>query len=154
LKILTMMLAMKLRFGPERKSQILIVMDEYQNYNSLSEVLARVKALLRRSTAVSPDQLSFGDLHLNGAERRCTYDGKELNLTVREFDLLECFLRNPRQALSRTQLIQNVWGEDYFGDDNVVDVYVRYLRRKLEEVKPDRIIQTIRGIGFALRLEE
>ena len=121
---------------------------------NIREVLARVKALLRRSTAVSPDHLSFGDLHLNGSERRCSYGGQELNLTVREFDLLECFLRNPRQALSRTQLIQNVWGEDYFGDDNVVDVYVRYLRRKLEEVKPERIIQTIRGIGFALRVEE
>ena len=121
---------------------------------NIREVLARVKALLRRSTAVSPDQLSFGELHLNGSERRCSYGGQELNLTVREFDLLECFLRNPRQALSRTQLIQNVWGEDYFGDDNVVDVYVRYLRRKLEEVKPERIIQTIRGIGFALRVEE
>ena len=121
---------------------------------NIREVLARVKALLRRSTAISPDQLNFGALHLNGAERRCSYGGQELNLTVREFDLLECFLRNPRQALSRTQLIQNVWGEDYFGDDNVVDVYVRYLRRKLEEVKPDRIIQTIRGIGFGLRVDE
>ena len=121
---------------------------------NIREVLARVKALLRRSIAISPDQLSFGDLHLNGSERRCSYGGQELNLTVREFDLLECFLRNPRQALSRTQLIQNVWGEDYFGDDNVVDVYVRYLRRKLEEIKPERIIQTIRGIGFALRVEE
>lgn len=121
---------------------------------NIREVLARVKALLRRSIAISPDQLSFGDLHLNGSERRCSYAGQELNLTVREFDLLECFLRNPRQALSRTQLIQNVWGDDYFGDDNVVDVYVRYLRRKLEEIKPERIIQTIRGIGFALRVEE
>ena len=121
---------------------------------NIREVLARVKALLRRSIAISPDQLSFGDLHLNGSERRCSYAGQELNLTVREFDLLESFLRNPRQALSRTQLIQNVWGEDYFGDDNVVDVYVRYLRRKLEEIKPERIIQTIRGIGFALRVEE
>ena len=121
---------------------------------NIREVLARVKALLRRSITISPDQLSFGDLHLNGSERRCSYGGQELNLTVREFDLLECFLRNPRQALSRTQLIQNVWGEDYFGDDNVVDVYVRYLRRKLEEIKPERIIQTIRGIGFALRVEE
>ena len=62
-------------------------------------------------------------------------------------------MRNPRQALSRPQLIQNVWGEDYFGDDNVVDVYVRYLRKKLEDVVPDRIIQTIRGVGFSLRLE-
>jgi two-component system, OmpR family, response regulator MprA len=73
---------------------------------------------------------------------------------VREFDLIECFLRNPRQVLSRSQLIQHVWGEDYFGDDNVVDVYVRYVRRKLEEVKQERIIHTVRGIGFALRLEE
>ena len=62
-------------------------------------------------------------------------------------------MRNPRQALSRPQLIQHVWGEDYFGDDNVVDVYVRYLRKKLEDVVPERIIQTIRGIGFSLRLE-
>ena len=121
---------------------------------NIREVLARVKALLRRSTAVSPDQLSFGDLRLNGAERRCIYSGTELNLTVREFDLIECFLRNPRQVLSRSQLIQHVWGEDYFGDDNVVDVYVRYVRRKLEEVKQERIIHTVRGIGFALRLEE
>ena len=73
---------------------------------------------------------------------------------MREFDLLECFLRNPRQVLSRSQLIQHVWGEDYFGDDNVVDVYVRYVRRKLEEVKQERIIHTVRGIGFALRLED
>ena len=121
---------------------------------NIREVLARVKALLRRSSSSSPDQLSFGELQLNGPERRCSYAGKELELTVREFDLLECFLRNPRQALSRTQLIEQVWGDDYFGDDNVVDVYVRYLRRKLEDIKPDRIIQTIRGIGFALRIDE
>ena len=62
-------------------------------------------------------------------------------------------MRNPRQALSRPQLIQHVWGEDYFGDDNVLDVDVRYLRKKLEDVVPDRIIQTIRGIRFALQLE-
>ena len=121
---------------------------------NIREVLARVKALLRRSSSSSPDRLSFGDLHLNGPERRCSYGGTELELTVREFDLLECFLRNPRQALSRSQLIENVWGDDYFGDENVVDVYVRYLRRKLETVKPERVIQTIRGVGFALRIDE
>jgi|TARA_B100000073_G_scaffold346594_1_gene358372 two-component system OmpR family response regulator len=120
---------------------------------NIREVLARVKALLRRSTVVRPDHLNFGDLALNGPERRCHYAGSELNLTVREFDLLECFMRNPRQALSRSQLIQHVWGDDYFGDDNVVDVYVRYLRKKLEDVKSERVIQTIRGVGFALRLE-
>ena len=120
---------------------------------NIREVLARVKALLRRSIVVRPDHLNFGDLALNGPERRCRYAGSELNLTVREFDLLECFMRNPRQALSRSQLIQHVWGDDYFGDDNVVDVYVRYLRKKLEDVKSERVIQTIRGVGFALRLE-
>jgi len=120
---------------------------------NIREVLARVKALLRRSSTASADHLSFGDLQLNGPERCCTYAGTPLNLTVREFDLLECFMRNPRQALSRPQLIQHVWGEDYFGDDNVVDVYVRYLRKKLEDVVPGRIIQTIRGVGFALRVE-
>ena len=120
---------------------------------NIREVLARVKALLRRSNSKSPDQLSFSDLHLNGPERSCEYAGVKLNLTVREFDLLECFIRNPRQALSRSQLIQNVWGNDYFGDENVVDVYVRYLRKKLEEVKAERVIQTIRGVGFALRTE-
>ena len=114
----------------------------------------RVKALLRRSTAVS-DQLSFGDLHLNGSRASLQLWGPKTstsrcaNLTCSN---ASCAIA--QQALSRTQLIQNVWGEDYFGDDNVVDVYVRYLRRKLEEVKPERIIQTIRGIGFALRVEE
>ena len=121
---------------------------------NIREVLARVKALLRRSIVVTSDHLSFGDLKLNGPERSCSYAGTELNLTVREFDLLECFIRNPRQALSRSQLIQHVWGEDYFGDDNVVDVYVRYLRKKLEDIKPERVIQTIRGVGFALRIED
>ena len=70
-----------------------------------------------------------------------------------QFDHLECFIRNPRQALSRAQLIEHVWGEDYFDDDNVVDVYVRYRRKKLEDIKPERVIQTIRGVGFALKLE-
>lgn len=121
---------------------------------NIREVLARVKALLRRSVIASPDHFSFGELSLNGPERRCCYAGVELNLTVREFDLLECFIRNRRQALSRSQLIQNVWGDDYFGDDNVVDVYVRYLRKKLEDIKPKRVIQTIRGVGFALRIDD
>ena len=121
---------------------------------NIREVLARVKALLRRSVIASPDHFSFGELSLNGPERRCCYAGVELNLTVREFDLLECFIRNRRQALSRSQLIQNVWGDDYFGDDNVVDVYVRYLRKKLEGIKPKRVIQTIRVVGFALRIDD
>lgn len=126
---------------------------------NIREVLARVKALIRRTSSSafsstendSSDLLEIGDLVLNNAERSCTVNGSALRLTVREFDLLECFMRHHRQALSRGQLIQHVWGDDYFGDENVVDVYVRYLRKKLEETGSERLIQTVRGVGFALR---
>ena len=120
---------------------------------NVREVLARVKALMRRSKGFSSDVLQVGDLVLNGAERTSAIQSHPLVLTVREFDLLECFMRHPRQALSRAQLIQHVWGDDYFGDENVVDVYVRYLRKKLEATGAERVIQTVRGVGFALRME-
>ena len=108
---------------------------------------------MRRSKGFSSDVLQVGDLVLNGAERTSAIQSHPLVLTVREFDLLECFMRHPRQALSRAQLIQHVWGDDYFGDENVVDVYVRYLRKKLEATGAERVIQTVRGVGFALRME-
>ena len=120
---------------------------------NIREVLARVKALLRRSQGFSPDVLTFGALALNCSERTCRYSSAGISLTVREFDLLECFMRHPKQVLTRAQLIQHVWGEDYFGDDNVVDVYVRYLRRKIESAGEVRVIHTVRGVGFALRSE-
>lgn len=129
---------------------------------NIREVLARVKALIRRSCTSrcttsdgsQSDVLEVGELFLNASERICTINRKTLTLTVREFDLLECFMRHPRQALSRGQLIQHVWGDDYFGDENVVDVYVRYLRKKLESNSAERIIQTVRGVGFALRCDD
>ncbi len=119
---------------------------------NIREVLARVHALMRRSKGFSSDKIQVGDLLLNGAERTALINGHALTLTVREFDLLECLMRHPRQALTRAQLIQHVWGEDYFGDENVVDVYVRYLRKKLEAEGSERIIQTVRGVGFSLRI--
>ena len=119
---------------------------------NIREVLARVHALMRRSKGFSSDKIQVGDLLLNGAERTALINGHALTLTVREFDLLECMMRHPRQALTRAQLIQHVWGEDYFGDENVVDVYVRYLRKKLEAEGSERIIQTVRGVGFSLRI--
>ena len=129
---------------------------------NVREVLARVKALIRRSTLtqgafsneLSSDLIEVGSLVLNRAERTCTINGTALILTVREFDLLDCFMRHPRQALSRGQLIQHVWGDDYFGDENVVDVFVRYLRKKLEETGSERVIQTVRGVGFVLRMND
>ena len=119
---------------------------------NIREVLARVHALMRRSKGFSSDKIQVGDLLLNGAERTALINGHALTLTVREFDLLECLMRHPRQALTRAQLIQHVWGQDYFGDENVVDVYVRYLRKKLEADGSERIIQTVRGVGFSLRI--
>ena len=129
---------------------------------NVREVLARVKALIRRSTLtkgafsneLSSDLIEVGSLVLNRAERTCTINGTALILTVREFDLLDCFMRHPRQALSRGRLIQHVWGDDYFGDENVVDVFVRYLRKKLEETGSERVIQTVRGVGFVLRMND
>lgn len=118
---------------------------------NIRELIARVKALLRRSKGFSPDLLSFGALALNCSERTCCFKQHRISLTVREFDLLECFMRHPRQVLTRAQLIQRVWGEDYFGDDNVVDVYVRYLRGKIESTGESRVIHTVRGVGFVLR---
>ena len=130
---------------------------------NIRELLARVKSLIRRSCCCKTDRttsdqtssniLKVGDLSLNGTERTCSINSNALALTVREFDLLECFMRHPRQALSRGQLIQHVWGDDYFGDEHVVDVYVRYLRKKLEDTGSKRLIQTVRGVGFALRFE-
>ena len=128
---------------------------------NIREVLSRVKALFRRTSSLRDSDsdgsvsglLEVGELILNGKERTCLFYQQPLALTVREFDLIQCFMRHPRQALSRGQLIQHVWGDDYFGDENVVDVYVRYLRKKLEAIHPERIIQSVRGIGFALRIE-
>ena len=127
---------------------------------NIREVIARVKALIRRSnetrsgSGTEGDIIELGLLSLNSAEKTCKFNSKSLILTVREFDLLECFMRHPRQVLSRGQLIQHIWGEDYFGDENVVDVYVRYLRKKLEATGSKRLIHTIRGVGFSLRMEE
>ena len=129
---------------------------------NIREVIARVKALIRRSSGTSASsnegseavEIEVGPLSLNRSERTCAILGSPLMLTVREFDLLDCFMRHPRQVLSRGQLIQQVWGEDYFGDENVVDVYVRYLRKKLEATGSERLIHTVRGVGFSLRLEQ
>ena len=118
---------------------------------NIREVLARVKALVRRTSPLSSDVMEARDLQLNCAERRCTYYGQEISLCPR-IRPSECFIRNPQAPAEHSSF--KTWGEDYFGDDNVVDVYVRYLRRKLEEINPERIIQTVRGIGFALRFED
>jgi two-component system response regulator MprA len=115
------------------------------------ELTARVRALLRRVQPRQVEVLRFQDVELVPTEREARRDGEMLELTAREFELLELFMRHPRQVLSREQILQDVWGFDYRGDSNLVDVRVKYLRDKLEFGGRSRLIQTVRGAGYALR---
>jgi DNA-binding response OmpR family regulator len=117
---------------------------------ALQELVARLYALLRRRPDM-PAAVSVGDLHVDPLKRIARRGERELELTRREFELLEAFARHPGQVLSREQLLQLVWGYEFEVDTNVVDVFVGYLRRKLEADGEGRVIQTVRGVGFALR---
>lgn len=128
---------------------------------AFDELAARVKALLRRSALneevitaqQNSDELSFADLILRLKEHRALRNNRPVELTAREFELLKFFLRHPRQVVSRDLILENVWGIDYLGESNVVDVHIRALRDKLEARDEPRLIQTVRGVGYALREE-
>jgi len=115
------------------------------------ELMARVRALLRRVQPRQIEVLRFQDVEMVPGEREARRNGDLLELTAREYELLELFLRHPRQVLSREQILQDVWGFDYLGDSNLVDVRIKYLRDKLELGGRSRLIQTVRGAGYALR---
>src|SRR5215216_3837038 len=119
---------------------------------AFDELLARLRALLRRGQPQSPDErLRYADVEMSPETREAWRGGESLSLTAREFDLLEFFLRHPRRVLTRARILEQVWGYDYLGGSNVIDVYVRVLREKLEVGGKPRLIQTIRGVGYALR---
>jgi two-component system, OmpR family, response regulator len=118
---------------------------------SFDELFARVRALLRRGPSERPAVLEVGDVSLDPATRRVTRDGREIDLTPKEFGLLELFLRHPGEALTRTRILEHVWDFAYDGDSNVVDVYVRYLREKVDRPFGRRSIETVRGVGYRLR---
>jgi DNA-binding response OmpR family regulator len=119
---------------------------------SLDELLARMRSALRRATLREEGNvLRAGDLVLDVAARTVTRGGEPVALTRREFDLLECLLRHAGQVLDRATLLADVWGYDFLGGSNVVDVYVRYLRAKLDGPGQPPLIETVRGIGYALR---
>ena len=118
---------------------------------ALEELLARLRALLRRAAPDESDVLQFADLELDPATRLATRAGEEIVLTRTEFSLLELFLRNPRQVLTRSVIFERVWGYDFGFGSNSLDVYIGYLRRKTESGGKPRLIQTIRGVGYALR---
>jgi two-component system response regulator MprA len=117
---------------------------------SVGELAARIRALLRRRQAFNGDLLRMGDLTLDHPAREVQLAGHQLALTTREYELLHLFMRHPRQVLTRGAILEDVWGYDYAGDDNIVDVYVRSLRAKLGD-QPPRRIQTVRGVGYALK---
>ncbi len=120
----------------------------------IEEVLARIRANLRFSSKkgeVEEDRLTVADLTLNPKTREVRRGEKEVHLTPREFDLLYYLMRHSGQVLDREQIIQGVWGFDYMGDTNVVDVYIRYLRQKIDKGESSPLIQTVRGVGYTLR---
>jgi two-component system, OmpR family, response regulator MprA len=118
---------------------------------ALEELLARVRALLRRTANGAVDVLRFADLELDPSTREVLRAGDQIELTRTEFALLELFLLNPRQVLTRSLIFERVWGYDFGFGSNSLDVYIGYLRRKTEQGGRPRLIQTIRGVGYALR---
>ena len=118
---------------------------------ALEELLARLRALLRRVSPTETEVLRFGELTLDPGTRQVQRGGEPIELTRTEFALLELFLRNPRQVLTRSVIFERVWGYDFGFGSNSLDVYIGYLRRKTEQGGKPRLIQTIRGVGYALR---
>ena len=120
---------------------------------AFQELVARVRALLRRRIESSPVLPQFSDLTLDLARRAVYRSGEKIELTAKEFALLEYFLRNPGRVLTRTQIIEHVWDYDFDSGTNLVDVYVNYLRKKVDSGREPRLIHTVRGVGYVLKEE-
>jgi two-component system response regulator MprA len=121
---------------------------------AFDELLARVRALLRRTAP--PDAnipMEFADLVLDPATRQARRGERDIELTAKEYEVLELFMRNPRQVLTRDIIYDRIWGYDFGGESNIIEVYVRYLRAKLEAGGESRLIHTLRGVGYVLREE-
>ncbi len=121
---------------------------------NLDELLARLRALLRRTQAPKQKSYTFDDLTLDTGTRRAQRGDRVIDLTAKEYELLELFMRNPRQVLTREMIYDNVWGYDFGGESNIIEVYVRYLRQKLEEGGEARLLYTVRGMGYVMREDE
>ena len=126
---------------------------------SIEELLARLRALQRRSNALQPqasepDVLRIGDLELNQANHDVRRGSRSIQLSNKEYQLLVFLMRSPNKVQSRLEILHGVWGESFYGDDNLLDVYIRYLRQKIESSEAPKLIHTVRGVGFMMRLEE
>ncbi|HAJ61675.1 MAG TPA: DNA-binding response regulator [Cyanobacteria bacterium UBA8543] len=121
---------------------------------AFTELLARLRALLRRPPMQTDTILRVADLEMDVANREVRRAGKQIELSPREFTLLEYLMRHPRQVLTRAQITEHIWNFDFYGDSNVVDVYIGYLRRKIDRGFDPPLLQTIRGIGYRLSAQE
>jgi two-component system OmpR family response regulator len=121
---------------------------------SLEELLARLRALIRRGLPPRPTVLEVGDLRLDPAGRRAWRGDVELSLTMREFALLETFMRHPGEVLGRFELLEHAWDESYEHRSNVIEVYIGYLREKVDRPFSRRSLETVRGVGYRLRVED
>ncbi|MGB3787153.1 MAG: response regulator transcription factor [Phormidesmis sp.] len=118
---------------------------------SIEELLARVRAHLRRNQPEDPEAFLFADLSLNRKTREVKRGDRPVPLTAKEFDLLDYLISHPKQVLTRDRILEEVWGYDFMGDSNIIEVYIRYLRLKLEAENETRLIQTVRGVGYVMR---
>ena len=118
---------------------------------SIEELLARVRAHLRRTQPEDPEVFVFSDLSLNRKTREVKRGDRSIELTAKEFDLLDYLISHPKQVLTRDRILEEVWGYDFMGDSNIIEVYIRYLRLKLEAENESRLIQTVRGVGYVMR---
>ncbi len=118
---------------------------------SFEELLARVRAVLRRRSGVSGNVLNFADLTLDLISHKVIRGGKEIELTVKEYALMEYLMRNPNRVLTRTMITQQVWDYNFDSFTNVIDVYVNYLRNKVDRDFPQKLIHTVRGVGYILK---
>jgi two-component system, OmpR family, response regulator MprA len=120
---------------------------------AFEELLARVRALLRRHKPSEANTFRFADVALDTSTREVARGSRRVELTTKEFDLLHFFMLHPRQVLPRELIYDRIWGYDFGGESNILEVYIRYLRSKLEAEGEPRLIQTVRGVGYALREE-
>ena len=118
---------------------------------SFEELLARVKALLRRPEPMIPNEIKIKDLILNIASRKAFRRGKEINLTLKEFGLLEYLMRHPNQVLTREQILDHLWDFAFDSFSNVVDVHVKNLRKKIDSEHNEKLLETIRGVGYKIK---
>ncbi|MGZ5551488.1 MAG: response regulator transcription factor [Nitrososphaeraceae archaeon] len=121
---------------------------------SIEELIARVRVLLRRESQKIVSELSIADLYLNLVTREVRRNGKVIELTIKEYSLLEYLLRNKERVLTKAQIAENIWNYDFEYDSNIVEVYIKYLRRKMDENFKEKLIHNIRGIGYVLKVKE